>query len=118
MPALRRARGPTDCAAHHGMYVERRWRSAPGPCSPPILHAVFKTAGAAGPHDGRMDTIDIDDTKTAMGVWAHPDDESYLSAGLMLRVAGRGGRVVCVTMTRGEQGTDDPERWPPHRLGE
>jgi LmbE family N-acetylglucosaminyl deacetylase len=27
-----------------------------------------------------------------------------------------GSRVVCVTATRGEQGTDDPRRWPPARM--
>src|SRR5205823_11206740 len=51
-----------------------------------------------------------------LGVWAHPDDESYLSAGLMQRVAARGGRVVCVTATNGERGTDDPQQWPAARL--
>lgn len=39
-----------------------------------------------------------------LGVWAHPDDEAYLSAGLMHRVAGAGGRVACLTATRGEHG--------------
>ena len=52
-----------------------------------------------------------------LGVWAHPDDEAYLSSGLMSRVRNHGGRVVVVTATRGERGTDDPARWPPERLG-
>lgn len=39
-----------------------------------------------------------------LGVWAHPDDEAYLSAGLMHRVAGANGRVACLTATRGEHG--------------
>ncbi len=51
-----------------------------------------------------------------LGVWAHPDDEAYLSAGLMAQFVKRGGRVVIVTATRGEAGTDDPTRWPPDRL--
>jgi LmbE family N-acetylglucosaminyl deacetylase len=51
-----------------------------------------------------------------LAVWAHPDDESYLGAGLMAEVARRGGRVVSVTATAGEHGTDDPTRWPPDRL--
>lgn len=55
---------------------------------------------------------------TLLGVWAHPDDEAYLSSGLMGRVRAAGGRVVVVTATRGEHGTDDPERWPPPRLAE
>lgn len=54
---------------------------------------------------------------TLLGVWAHPDDEAYLSAGLMARTVRAGGRVVVVTATAGEAGTDDPRTWPPDRLG-
>jgi LmbE family N-acetylglucosaminyl deacetylase len=43
-----------------------------------------------------------------LGVWAHPDDEAYLSAGLMARVVETGGEVTVLTATRGEKGTDDP----------
>jgi LmbE family N-acetylglucosaminyl deacetylase len=53
---------------------------------------------------------------TIVGVWAHPDDEVYLSGGLMAAAAARGQRVVVVTATRGERGTDDASRWPPARL--
>ncbi|GAA4928500.1 LmbE family N-acetylglucosaminyl deacetylase [Actinomycetospora succinea] len=53
---------------------------------------------------------------TIVGVWAHPDDEVYLSGGLMAAAAARGQRVVVVTATRGEHGTDDPGTWPPARL--
>ena len=56
-------------------------------------------------------------TATLLGVWAHPDDETYLSAGLMAAARWRGDRVVVVTATAGEHGTDDPGRWPPERLG-
>jgi LmbE family N-acetylglucosaminyl deacetylase len=48
-------------------------------------------------------------------VWAHPDDEVYLSAGLMNDARRAGARVVVVTATAGEGGTDDVSRWPPHR---
>ena len=54
--------------------------------------------------------------RTLLGVWAHPDDEAYLSSGLMALVRRAGGRVVVVTATRGEHGTDDAEVWPPARL--
>jgi LmbE family N-acetylglucosaminyl deacetylase len=54
---------------------------------------------------------------TLLGVWAHPDDEAYLSSGLMSVVRNGGGRVVVVTATRGERGTDDPRTFPPERLG-
>ena len=55
---------------------------------------------------------------TVLGVWAHPDDEAYLSSGLMAQAADAGSRVVCVTATRGEGGSLDLERWPPEQLGE
>ena len=51
-----------------------------------------------------------------LGVWAHPDDEAYLSAGLMATASEAGRRVVVATASWGERGTDDPRRWPPHRL--
>jgi LmbE family N-acetylglucosaminyl deacetylase len=53
---------------------------------------------------------------TILGIWAHPDDEAYLSAGLMALARDNGQRVVCVTATRGESGTPDPVAWPPDRL--
>lgn len=53
---------------------------------------------------------------TILGIWAHPDDEAYLSGGLMALARDAGSRVVCVTATRGERGTPDPLTWPPHRL--
>ncbi|MFD2093472.1 PIG-L deacetylase family protein [Blastococcus deserti] len=53
---------------------------------------------------------------TLLGVWAHPDDEAYLSAGLMAALTAAGWRVVVATATRGESGTDDPEALPPARL--
>jgi LmbE family N-acetylglucosaminyl deacetylase len=54
--------------------------------------------------------------RTLLGVWAHPDDEAYLSAGLMAECRRRGDRVVVVTATLGEHGTSDAETWPPGRL--
>jgi len=53
---------------------------------------------------------------TILGVWAHPDDEAYLSAGIMAAAVDAGQRVVCVTATRGEAGSTDHERWPPETL--
>jgi LmbE family N-acetylglucosaminyl deacetylase len=54
--------------------------------------------------------------RTLLGVWAHPDDEAYLSAGLMAELRRRGDRVVVVMATLGEHGTDDPATLPPRRL--
>ena len=53
---------------------------------------------------------------TLLGIWAHPDDEAYLSGGLMAMARDSGSRVFCVTATRGELGTPDPETWPPRLL--
>lgn len=41
---------------------------------------------------------------TVVSVWAHPDDESYLAAGIMAALCDAGRRVVSVTATLGEQG--------------
>lgn len=53
---------------------------------------------------------------TILGVWAHPDDEAYLSTGLMRLALENGQRVVCITATKGELGTSDPFTWPPQQL--
>ena len=59
---------------------------------------------------------DVAELGTILGIWAHPDDEAYLSGGLMALARDNGQRVVCVTATRGERGTPDPVAWPPDRL--
>jgi LmbE family N-acetylglucosaminyl deacetylase len=41
---------------------------------------------------------------TVLGIWAHPDDEAYLSAGLMALARSAGQRVVVATATDGELG--------------
>jgi LmbE family N-acetylglucosaminyl deacetylase len=65
----------------------------------------------------RSRVTDAAELGTVLGIWAHPDDEAFLSAGLMAAARDAGNRVVCVTATLGERGTDDPQRWPPERLG-
>lgn len=59
----------------------------------------------------------MDPLGTILGVWAHPDDETYLLAGIMADGVRRGERVACVTATRGEQGSWDEERWPTPEMG-
>ena len=54
----------------------------------------------------------IGELGTILSVWAHPDDEGYCCGGLMAGAVLAGQRVVCVTATRGEQGSTDPARWP------
>jgi LmbE family N-acetylglucosaminyl deacetylase len=60
---------------------------------------------------------DVASLGTILGVWAHPDDETYLSAGIMAAAVASGARVVCVTATRGEEGSPDHDRWPPAAMG-
>lgn len=54
---------------------------------------------------------------TILGVWAHPDDETYLMAGLAANGVREGERVVVVTATRGEGGSMDEEQWPTATMG-
>lgn len=63
-------------------------------------------------------TQDIKRLGTIMSVWAHPDDESYLSAGVMAAAVKNGQTVICVTATKGEAGSQDEQKWPPKTLGE
>lgn len=69
-------------------------------------------------HPGATVNDQVKALGTILGVWAHPDDEAYLSGGLMAIARDQGARVVCVTATRGELGTPHPEAWPPERLAE
>ena len=59
-----------------------------------------------------MSTLTVEELGTIVGVWAHPDDETYLSAGIMAHATRNGQRVVCITATRGEAGSQDEGRWP------
>ena len=52
--------------------------------------------------------FDADLPRHVMGIWPHPDDEAYLSAGLMARMTDAGRPVTVLTLTRGEKGTSDP----------
>lgn len=47
-----------------------------------------------------------------LGVWAHPDDETFMVGGLMAAAAKNGQMVACLTATRGELGVQDDRRWP------
>lgn len=68
-----------------------------------------------GPHRQtvRVTADAVPDLGTILSVWAHPDDETYGCAGIMAASVRAGRRVVCVTATRGEQGSTNPDRWPP-----
>jgi len=62
--------------------------------------------------------LDVSSLGTIVGIWAHPDDDIFLSAGLMASAVAAGNRVVDVTATRGEGGSMDEDRWPPETMGE
>lgn len=51
--------------------------------------------------DPRLAVAELGDIVT---VWAHPDDESFLAAGLLAMAAGSGARTACITATAGEAG--------------
>lgn len=53
-----------------------------------------------------------------LGVWAHPDDEAYLSAGLMARTVADGGHVTVVAITDGEAGFPADDRRSPAQRAE
>lgn len=55
---------------------------------------------------------------TILGVWAHPDDETFCAGGILAAAAKNGQRVVIVTATRGEKGVQDESRWPADKLGQ
>ncbi len=59
-------------------------------------------------------TTEIHFPRRLLGVWSHPDDEAYLSAGLMARTVDAGGSVTLLTVTDGEAGfaEDDPRTAP------
>jgi LmbE family N-acetylglucosaminyl deacetylase len=61
---------------------------------------------------------DIKKLGTILGIWAHPDDETFCAAGIMAQAVKNGQTVVCVTATKGEKGVQDTERWPVETLGE
>jgi LmbE family N-acetylglucosaminyl deacetylase len=42
--------------------------------------------------------------RSILCLFAHPDDESFISAGVAARYAGEGVRTILVTATRGERG--------------
>jgi LmbE family N-acetylglucosaminyl deacetylase len=54
-----------------------------------------------------MTAADLSRLGTTVVVWAHPDDETYLSGGTVAALVGLGQRVVAVTATRGEAGGSD-----------
>lgn len=60
---------------------------------------------------------DIAQLGTIVGIWAHPDDETWSSAGIMAAAIQNGQRVVVITLTHGDAGkTADETRFPQANL--
>lgn len=52
-----------------------------------------------------------------LGIWAHPDDDAFSSAGLMKLALQNGQKVTIVCATKGDAGqTCDEAKWPQHKL--
>lgn len=54
---------------------------------------------------------------TILGVWAHPDDETFMVGGMLAMAVANGNKVTCLTATKGEAGVQDETRWPSAELG-
>jgi LmbE family N-acetylglucosaminyl deacetylase len=69
------------------------------PGSPPSQHSCssHRAAQEAAVHE----VLTVEELGTVLGVWAHPEDEAYLSAGLMARARAAGQQVVVATATDG-----------------
>jgi len=63
-------------------------------------------------------TDDIKQLGTILGVWAHPDDETFCMGGILAAADKNDQRVGIVTATRGEAGVQDESRWPAAKLGQ
>ena len=59
---------------------------------------------------------DVKNLGSILGIWAHPDDETFMSAGIMAVAVKNGQQVVCVTATNGEQGVQNEDKWPSSQL--
>lgn len=76
------------------------------------------------PSDTKMPTKcistvqDIKRLGTILCVGAHPDDETFMAAGIMATAIRNGQQVACITATKGEAGVQDESRWPAQKLAE
>ncbi|TCJ35312.1 PIG-L deacetylase family protein [Parafrankia sp. BMG5.11] len=88
---------------------------AAAPVDPEVAAVVLDllTAGRAAAAPPATAPAGAPSPGPLLGVWAHPDDETYLSGALMATAAHLGARVVCVTATRGELGGLVPPGSPP-----
>ncbi len=62
-------------------------------------------------------TKDVAELGRIMGIWAHPDDETWMSGGIMAIARKNKQPVCCISATKGELGNQDPDKWQTNRLG-
>ncbi len=61
--------------------------------------------------------VNVNSLGTILGIWAHPDDETWAAAGLMSAAIANGQKAACVIATKGGAGqTADERRWPQAEL--
>lgn len=60
----------------------------------------------------------IEDLGVIVGIWAHPDDETFGTGGIMAIARENGQKVVCITATKGELGVRDEAKWPKGNLSD
>src|SRR5262249_48763369 len=103
-----------ECRRARPVSSERSGRTGEGQ-----LHTVLRVPADREPFGAlaaKVRIMSLSSHHTLVSVWAHPDDEAYLSANLMAEFCRRGDRVVVITATLGKHGTSDPQTWPPARL--
>ena len=64
-------------------------------------------------------TDDVKKLGTILGIWAHPDDEVFSSAGLMKAASENGQKIISTTATYGDAGQSaDENKWPKEQLAD
>jgi len=61
---------------------------------------------------------DLRSLGTILFVGAHPDDETFCCGGLLAAAVRNGQRVIVVTATHGEGGSQDEAQWPPEHMSD
>ena len=60
---------------------------------------------------------DISQLGTILAIWAHPDDETFVAGGILASAVQNGQKVICVTATHGEAGSQNEAKWPLATIG-
>lgn len=67
----------------------------------------------------RYTNQDVKKLGNILGVWAHPDDEVFSSAGLMQAASENGQKIISITATYGDAGqSSDEKKWPKTELAD